>query len=50
MSNLTIGGVDPRSRQPFTYYETRPEGWARGRGSMASPACDAHDQLAQHAH
>lgn len=22
MNNLTIGGVDPRRRQPFTYYET----------------------------
>jgi N-methylhydantoinase B len=22
MNNLTIGGIDPRTRQPFTYYET----------------------------
>src|SRR5580692_2311417 len=26
MSNLTIGGVDPRSNQPFTYYETTAGG------------------------
>jgi N-methylhydantoinase B len=26
MSNLTIGGVDPRSNQPFTYYETMAGG------------------------
>ena len=34
MSNLTIGGVDPRSNQPFTYYETT----AGGMG--ARPALD----------
>ena len=22
MNNLTIGGIDPRTREPFTYYET----------------------------
>jgi N-methylhydantoinase B len=26
MSNLTIGGVDPRTREPFTYYETAAGG------------------------
>jgi N-methylhydantoinase B len=26
MSNLTIGGVDPRSNEPFTYYETAAGG------------------------
>jgi N-methylhydantoinase B len=26
MSNLTIGGVDPRSNEPFTYYETMAGG------------------------
>jgi N-methylhydantoinase B len=26
MSNLTIGGVDPRSNEPFTYYETTAGG------------------------
>jgi N-methylhydantoinase B len=26
MSNLTIGGIDPRTNQPFTYYETAAGG------------------------
>jgi len=26
MSNLTIGGIDPRTQQPFTYYETTAGG------------------------
>jgi N-methylhydantoinase B len=26
MSNLTIGGIDPRTGQPFTYYETAAGG------------------------
>ncbi|MGB6130563.1 MAG: hydantoinase B/oxoprolinase family protein [Acidobacteriaceae bacterium] len=26
MSNLTIGGIDPRTREPFTYYETSAGG------------------------
>jgi N-methylhydantoinase B len=26
MSNLTIGGIDPRSHEPFTYYETAAGG------------------------
>lgn len=26
MSNLTIGGIDPRSNEPFTYYETAAGG------------------------
>ncbi len=26
MSNLTIGGIDPRTHQPFTYYETTAGG------------------------
>ena len=26
MSNLTIGGIDPRNQQPFTYYETTAGG------------------------
>jgi N-methylhydantoinase B len=26
MSNLTIGGIDPRNNQPFTYYETTAGG------------------------
>lgn len=30
MSNLTIGGVDPRSKLPFTYYETTAGGMGAG--------------------
>jgi N-methylhydantoinase B len=30
MSNLTIGGVDPRTRLPFTYYETIAGGMGAG--------------------
>jgi N-methylhydantoinase B len=30
MSNLTIGGVDPRTRLPFTYYETIAGGMGGG--------------------
>ena len=26
MSNLTIGGIDPRTHEPFTYYETTAGG------------------------
>ena len=42
MNNLTIGGVDPRSNQPYTYYETI----AGGHGaSPQSPGASGH-----HAH
>ena len=34
MSNLTIGGTDPRTNQPFTYYETT----AGGMGATATQA------------
>jgi N-methylhydantoinase B len=30
MSNLTIGGIDPRTRLPFTYYETIAGGMGAG--------------------
>jgi N-methylhydantoinase B len=30
MSNLTLGGVDPRTGQPFTYYETTAGGMGAG--------------------
>jgi N-methylhydantoinase B len=30
MSNLTIGGIDPRTQQPFTYYETTAGGMGAG--------------------
>jgi len=42
MNNLTIGGIDPRSRSPFTYYETIAGGLG---GSPASPGASGH-----HAH
>lgn len=42
MNNLTIGGIDPRNQQPYTYYETI----AGGHGaSPQSPGASAH-----HAH
>jgi len=34
MNNLTIGGIDPRTRQPFTYYETIAGGMG-GRSSKS---------------
>ncbi len=42
MNNLTIGGIDPRTQQPFTYYETI----AGGHG--ASP--QGHGASGHHAH
>lgn len=42
MNNLTIGGIDPRNRQPYTYYETI----AGGHG--ASP--QSHGASGHHAH
>ena len=39
MSNLTIGGIDPRTGEPFTYYETAAGGMGARPGSTASPAC-----------
>lgn len=42
MNNLTIGGIDPRTNQPFTYYETI----AGGHG--ASP--QLHGASGHHAH
>jgi len=42
MNNLTIGGIDPRNRRPYTYYETI----AGGHG--ASP--QSHGATGHHAH
>jgi len=39
MNNLTIGGIDPRTGEPFTYYETIAGGMGRGPTSAGSPAC-----------
>ena len=50
MSNLTIGGVDPRTGEPFTYYETAAGGMGARPGlRWHLRRADAHDQLAQHA-
>jgi N-methylhydantoinase B len=42
MNNLTIGGIDPRSSQPYTYYETIAGGLG---ASPQSPGASGH-----HAH
>ena len=42
MNNLTIGGIDPRTRQPYTYYETIAGGLG---ASLQSPGASGH-----HAH
>jgi N-methylhydantoinase B len=42
MNNLTIGGVDPRNGQPYTYYETIAGGLG---ASLKSPGASGH-----HAH
>ena len=42
MNNLTIGGIDPRSNLPFTYYETIAGGLG---GSPVGPGASGH-----HAH
>ncbi|MGD0631490.1 MAG: hydantoinase B/oxoprolinase family protein [Terracidiphilus sp.] len=42
MSNLTIGGVDPRSGEPFTYYETA------GGGMGARPGMDGISGVQTH--
>jgi len=47
MSNLTIGGIDPRSKTPFTYYETIAGGMgarpsADGKGSDGIDGVHCH--------
>ena len=50
MSNLTIGGVDPRTGQPFTYYETTAGGMGARPGlDGILGRADAYDQLAEYA-
>ena len=40
MNNLTIGGIDPRTRSsPLHITKRSPAVWARGQIAMASPAC-----------
>ena len=38
MNNLTIGGIDPRTQQPYAYYETIAGGEARGPAVTGSRA------------
>ena len=42
MNNLLVGGVDPRNRQPFAYYETLAGGHGAGPGWDGASAMQAH--------
>jgi N-methylhydantoinase B len=42
MSNLTIGGIDPRSGEPFTYYETTAGGMGARPGSDGISGVQTH--------
>ncbi len=42
MSNLLIGGADPRTGRPFTYYETLAGGHGAGPGWDGASAMQAH--------
>ncbi|HEY1577060.1 MAG TPA: hydantoinase B/oxoprolinase family protein [Terracidiphilus sp.] len=42
MNNLTIGGIDPRSSQPYTYYETIAGGLGASPQSAGAIAHHAH--------
>ncbi|WP_109487427.1 hydantoinase B/oxoprolinase family protein [Occallatibacter savannae] len=42
MNNLTIGGIDPRSGQPFTYYETIAGGLGASPQSAGASGHHAH--------
>jgi N-methylhydantoinase B len=42
MSNLLIGGTDPRDRRPFAYYETLAGGHGAGPGWDGANAMQAH--------
>ena len=42
MNNLTIGGIDPRSGQPYTYYETIAGGLGASPQSNGASAHHAH--------
>lgn len=42
MSNLTIGGIDPRTQQPFTYYETTAGGMGAGPRSAGLSGVQTH--------
>jgi N-methylhydantoinase B len=42
MSNLTVGGIDPRTSQPFTYYETTAGGMGARPGSDGISGVHCH--------
>ena len=42
MNNLTIGGIDPRTGQPFTYYETIAGGMGAGPGKNGVSGVHTH--------
>src|SRR3984893_2922868 len=42
MSNLTIGGMDPRTGEPFTYYETTAGGMGAGPGMDGLSGVQTH--------
>ena len=42
MNNLTIGGIDPRTQQPFTYYETIAGGHGASPQSAGASGHHAH--------
>ena len=42
MNNLTVGGLDPESGQPFAYYETMGGGAGAGPGGDGLPGVHVH--------
>lgn len=42
MNNLSFGGLDPRTGEPFTYYETIAGGMGAGPGADGPPAVHTH--------
>jgi N-methylhydantoinase B len=42
MSNLTIGGIDPRTKEPFTYYETAAGGMGARPGLAGISGVQTH--------
>jgi N-methylhydantoinase B len=42
MNNLTIGGIDPRTGEPFTYYETIAGGMGARRGKVGVSGVHTH--------
>jgi N-methylhydantoinase B len=42
MNNLTIGGLDPRTRAPFAYYETMAGGMGAARGAVGLSGVHVH--------